>query len=198
MEHPRLRHRGRVRRLAAAVLLAAWTIGIPARAATAPDRESARDDIIISVPFVVGPGGWKVGRHQLIPGVLELVEFIPEADDIASWSQMFTIQNFTIAWGGPTPQLSLEQLKEIREQACPGVTRWSTLAADANSILYEWSLTAPCRGEPIQHEIAKIIFGRFNRFLIRFTLKADSIPAALRQQWLERLSGARVETRSIP
>ena len=157
------------------------------------------DELVIAAPILIRPGGgWKVGNHQMIPGVLDILEIIPEAESIDSWSQLFTIQNFTNAWGGLTPQASLEKLKAIREEICPGVTRWTTLASDAQAVLYEWSLNAPCRTEPIQHEIGKILYGRFNRFLVRFTVKADQMPPALRQQWLECLMKARVETRPIP
>lgn len=135
--------------------------------------------------------GWKVGYEAEIPNQHALTEFIREGDDINNWRELITIQSFNRkSWGGPSPEDSLNGLKAIREKECPGVTEWKVIEKDENSILYEWQ-AKPCRGWPDQHEIAKIIYGKYNRFVIRYTAKVYQLPPDTRTKWIKRFAESR-------
>jgi hypothetical protein len=120
--------------------------------------------------------GWKVGSEAGPPSYPgSLTEFIHEGDDINNWKQLLTIENFTHSSGGSSPEDALNRLKSIQERECPGVTNWNVVAKDANSILYEWR-AKPCLGWPDQDEVARIIDGKYNQFIIRYTVKEYQMP----------------------
>ena len=136
--------------------------------------------------------GWKVGYEAGPPSYRDsLTEFIHEGDDINNWKQLLTIHNSTHSSGGSSPEDALNRLKSIRERECPGVTNWNVVAKDANSILYEWH-AKPCLGWPDQDEVARIIDGKYNRFIIRYTVKEYRMPPEERMKWIGRFLRAKI------
>ena len=133
---------------------------------------------------------WVTGNSQTIEGKYEINELIPEGETIQNWSELITIQNFASMSG--TPEQILEQLKVIREKACPGSTEWNIIDKNEHSILYEWR-AKPCAGYPEQHEIARIIDGNWNRYRIAYTAKVTEIPTKKRTATIQGLSEATVE-----
>src|SRR5262249_28800514 len=128
-----------------------------------------------------------------IPKQYSIAEFIREGDDIKNWKELVTLQNYVPPWGGPSPEDALNGLKAVREKNCPGVTTWNVIARDETSILYEWQ-AKPCLGWPDQHEIARIIYGKYNRFLLRYTVKVDEMPPEERTKWIGILLQAKITT----
>jgi hypothetical protein len=114
---------------------------------------------------------------------------IREGDDINNWQELFTIE--TIATEGPRlpPDDFLREIQALRENKCPGVTKWNVLTHDSRSILYEWQAT-PCLGWPDQHEIARVIYGEHDIFQLRYTVKVYKMPAERRSEMIKRLSEA--------
>ncbi len=140
--------------------------------------------------------GWKVGSEAGPPSYPgSLTEFIHEGDDINNWKQLLTIENFTHSPSGPSPEDTLNGLKSIQERECPGVTNWNVVAKDANSILYEWR-AKPCLGWPDQDEVARIIDGKYNQFIIRYTVKEYQMPPEERMKWIGRFLRAKINTSS--
>lgn len=157
-----------------------------------------KEDLLVPVPFAIGPGGWRVGTHTELPGMLVMTEFLPAAESMDNWNELFTIANYSVttAWGGATPQQALARLQQMREKTCPGSTSWNLIASAADSVLYEWQ-ARPCLGWPSQHELARILFTTLNRFQVRYTYLAYEMPPALRQKWLKALSAVSVERRLV-
>jgi hypothetical protein len=143
--------------------------------------------------FEVEPG-WKVGYQAEIPQKFSITEFIREGDDINNWKELLTIQNYVPSWGGSSPENALNELKTAREKNCPGGTRWNVIEKNKDSVLYEWQ-AKPCLGWPDQHEIARIIFGKYNRFVVRYTVKQYKMPDEQRDYWIGRFSKAGIETK---
>ena len=146
------------------------------------------------IVFTFEPG-WKVGHHAEVPRQYVITEFIREGDDIKNWKELLTIQNFVPPWGGPSPEDAFNGFKAVQEKNCPHVTKWNIIAKDETSILFEWQ-AKPCLGWPDQHEIAKIIYGKYNRFLLRYTLKVYQMPPEQRDQWKNIFGGAGIVMRS--
>ena len=134
--------------------------------------------------------GWKVGYYAEVPNQYVITEFIREGDVINNWKELLTIQRFPPLWGGPSPEDAFNKLKVIREKKCPGVTKWNIIDKDERSILYEWQAT-PCFGWPDQHEIARIIYGKYNRFVLHYALKTRQMSAEQRSKWIKKLSDAK-------
>ena len=96
--------------------------------------------------------------------------------------------------GGPSPEDTLGSLKAIREKECPGVTKWNVIEKNENSILYEWQ-ARPCRGWTDQHEIAKIIYGKYNRFFVHYVAKVYQLPPDTRAKWIKRFAEFKIVLR---
>ncbi|SFP39912.1 hypothetical protein SAMN05216419_100234 [Nitrosomonas cryotolerans] len=133
--------------------------------------------------------GWKAGHNTEIANQYSFTEFIREGDDINNWRELVTIQNFNRkSWqGGDSPEDSLNGLKAIREKQCPGVTKWNVIEKNENSILYEWQ-ARPCLSWPSQHEIAKIIYGKYNRFIVHYVAKVYELSPDTRAKWIQRFT----------
>jgi len=122
------------------------------------------------VSFALDPG-WKVGNMSEIPRQISVTEFIREGDNIKAWKELFTVQTIGRHGGSPSsPEEWIDRLKAVSEKDCPGVKKWNVIARDETSILYEWQ-AKPCLGWPDQHEIARIILGKYNSFHLRYKTK---------------------------
>lgn len=131
--------------------------------------------------------GWKIGHYAELPQHYSIIEFIREGDDINNWKELLTIQYFPPLCCGTSPEDTLNKLKAVREKECPGVTKWSVIEKDQNSILYEWQ-AKPCLGWSDQHEIARIIYGENNTFILHYALKTRQMPGDQRTKWINKLS----------
>ena len=141
--------------------------------------------------------GWKFGYEAgppSYPGTI--TELIRNGDDIDNWKELLTIQNFPPSWGGLLPEDTLNRLKATQERECAGVTNWNIIAKDTSSILYEWH-AKPCRGWPDQDEIARMIYGKYNRFVIRYTVKVYQMAPEERTKWIGRFLRAKIDTTSL-
>lgn len=134
---------------------------------------------------------WKIGFSVEQPNDYSILEFIREGDDIENWHELLTIHNFVLKPNLGSPEEMFNNLKKIHEKDCPGATTWNVIHKDEKSILYEWQ-AKPCLGFPDQHEIARIIDGKYNRFLFRYTAKVYQLESNLRRKWIERFSQAKV------
>jgi hypothetical protein len=137
--------------------------------------------------------GWKSGYYAEIPNQYSITEFIREGEEIDNWHELLTIQNFASkSWG--SPEDAFNALKKIREQECPGLTKWNVLQKNETSILFE-SQSQACLGWSAHHELAKIVDGKYNRFWVAYTVKVYQMPPDKRSEWIDRLSQAEVRIR---
>ena len=77
-------------------------------------------------------------------------------------------------------------LKEARERQCPGLTEWRMVEEERNTVLYEWDTTAVCEGQPIQWEMARLLFGRNTGYRVAYTTRAQ-LSAEARAAWTDWL-----------
>lgn len=128
--------------------------------------------------------------------VYTIQEFIRKGDDINNWKELLTIHNFVLKPSMRSPATMFNQLQNLREQECPNSTRWTILKQENKSILFEWQ-SKPCLGWPSQHEIARIIDGKYNRFLLRYTAKVYQLEASVRATWIDRFSQAAILLKEV-
>jgi hypothetical protein len=121
-----------------------------------------------------------------------IIEYVPKGESVQDWSELVTIQNFSKKLG--SPESFLDQLKTLREKQCPGSTVWNVIAQDKDSILYEW-MAKPCEGWPDQHEISRILDGKWNRFRIAYTVKVKELQEEERNIWIKSMLKATIEER---
>lgn len=138
---------------------------------------------------------WKIGHVVDKPPLYALAEFIREGDDIDNWRELFSIQNFSASsWRFASPEESLDAMKTSREQRCPGATQWNVIDKSSDSILYEW-MAKSCQGWAEQHEVARMMYGKHNRFFIRYVGKIYQLPSDTRSKWIKRLAEGRIVLR---
>lgn len=126
-----------------------------------------------------------------------LIEFTQTGDDINNWKELVSNQNDRrVSLAPSSPQAFFDDLKALREKTCPGITLWNVIQQDEYSILYEWQLTAPCTGAPSaaqaveQHEIARVVYGKYSVFQLRYAAKGLSLASEERAKWIRWLSSA--------
>lgn len=132
---------------------------------------------------------WVPGFSQEKPGEFSVMELVLKGETVENWSELITIQNFANI--KRSPEAFFEGVKALREKRCPGSTTWNVIDKDERSILYEWK-AKPCAGFPDQHEISRIIDGKWNRFRIAYTAKVSEIPAETRDAFVQSMSDATV------
>jgi hypothetical protein len=121
-----------------------------------------------------------------------IMEFVREGDDINNWKELVTYQNFGRN-GKESPEETLNKLKATREKNCPGVTEWNVIDKNESRVLYEWH-AKPCLSWPEQSELATIIVGRHNVFLLHYAAKVHELAPDTRAQWIKRFSAAAISS----
>jgi hypothetical protein len=119
-----------------------------------------------------------------------ILEFIREGDDINSWKELVTYQNYERD-GKASPEEMLNRLKANHERECPGTTEWNVIDKNESRVLYEWH-AKPCLGWPEQSEIATIVVGRDNVFFLHYAAKVHELAPETREQWIKTLSAAAI------
>jgi len=155
-------------------------------------RSSQSEDIHVEIE-----PDWKIGSSGEQPNAYSITEFIREGNVIENWHELLTIHKFVLTANFGPPEDMFNSLKNLREKECPGSTIWNVIQKDEKSILYEWQ-AKPCLGWPEQHEIARIIDGKYNRFLIRYAAKVYQLESNLRTKWIERFSQAKIILLEVP
>lgn len=169
------------------VILTAWS-----RSSTAQYHGIGDEHMSFSLPPTWQPSHSNETKSHL------LIELVHAGDDINNWKELVSIQNDSRESVAPSsPQAFFDDLKALREKTCPGITLWNVIQQDEYSILYEWQLTAPCTGAPSaaqaaeQHEIARVVYGKYNVFELRYAAKGLSLSSEERAKWISRLSSAK-------
>jgi hypothetical protein len=144
---------------------------------------------VLAFPY---DSAWKLANRGAFPNRESLMEFVRQDDDIRDWKELLTIQNFRYRADARTPEDHLNALKALREQRCPGATTWAVIAKDDASIVYEWQAGASCLGMPDQHEIARILLGQYNVFIIHYVKKTTQLDETDRAEWIQKLSAAKI------
>jgi hypothetical protein len=135
---------------------------------------------------------WKMANHAEQHGYV-IMEYVRQGDDIHHWKELFTYQNFGLGHKrAPTIKDELDALKAVKEKECPGATEWNVIEQSESSILYEWQ-EKPCLGWPDQHEIARIIFGKHNLFIVHYAAKVQQLDPDTRKIWIKTFEDATVE-----
>jgi len=139
------------------------------------------------------PKGWKFVNSREVPDQYQMMEFVREGDDLKNWKELLTVQNFSKSRAFRSPQEAYDNLKGQTEKDCPGATQWSVISQDANSILYEWH-SQSCRDWPEQHEVARILIGKYNAFILHYATKVHELSAETRTEWIKNFGQASITT----
>ena len=126
-----------------------------------------------------------------------VMEFVPPGQKIESWTELLTVQTLKMPRKPPDIDTMAATTFDNLAKRCPGNVTSNVIAREAaspssgESILFEWSVK-DCPPEANQHEVAKIVYGKFSMFRIAFTAKTDSLAPEKREKWIAELTATKI------
>ena len=148
--------------------------------------------------FIMGgfdPKEWKIG-HQTKDQNQIIVEFVRPDEKIDSWTELLTMQIIRKP-RSPEPLDDLvPKMHQDISKRCPKMT-WNVInrqfasETEEAGMLYEWAVK-DCPPDADQHEIARVVYGRFNIFRLAYVAKTSALAPEKREQWIKELSGSKI------
>lgn len=141
------------------------------------------------------PGEWKVGNAARSQNQM-VTEFVLPGEKIDSWSELFTNQTIRKSAAPKSIDAFVRDIHKGLSKGCPTID-WNVIAnqlpsdTKETSILYEWKINN-CPPDADQHEIARVIYGKFNIFRLAYTAKTKALSPKKREKWIKALSGAKI------
>lgn len=156
------------------------------------DRASAQQE-----SFMGGydPKEWNVG-HQARNQNQIVIEFVRPGEKIDSWTELLTAQILRKPRAPETIDVLVPKMHQEISKRCPAMT-WNVInrqfASDTEEagMLYEWTIKG-CPPDADQHEIARVVYGKFNIFRLAYTAKTPALAPEKREKWIKDLSEAKV------
>lgn len=140
---------------------------------------------------------WTVGHSQRTDD-RAILEFVRDHETIEGWTELLTLQA-GIYPGQAMPRAFARRVADRTraslEADCAGLV-WAVLSEADSDVLYEWRHDGG-KGNPPQHEIARVLQGASAVFVVRYTKKTPHLASDDRSRWLELIGRARME-RSLP
>ena len=161
----------------------------------------AIDDAAAQQEFIMGgfdPKEWTIGHQQNDRNQI-VTEFVRPDEKIDSWTELFTAQILRKPSSPEAIDVLVPKMHEKTSKQCPGMT-WNVIARQSPSeleeagMLYEWTIKN-CPPEADQHEVARVIYGKFNIFRLAYVAKTQALAPERRDKWIKDLSAARVVRR---
>ena len=142
------------------------------------------------------PAVWTLG-HQTENQNQRLMEFVPAGQKIDKWTELLTVQTFRKPAIPPEIDGLAAASHENLSKRCPDKMMWNVIQrqmptkTELASILFEWSVK-DCPPEADQHEVARIIYGRFSIFRIAYVAKTQALAPEKREKWIKELSETKI------
>jgi hypothetical protein len=136
---------------------------------------------------------WQVG-YSVENRSERTTQFVPKGEKIDNWTRLVTLQ--TVKKSDVSAE-SIENTvnKKAKEMSarCPE-TVWNVIerGPNTNTILYEFRVQN-CPSNADQHEIARILDGKYNLFSIHYAAKVKTLPPEERDKWIKLLLEASIE-----
>lgn len=152
--------------------------------------------------FLIGgfdPKAWTLA-YQGADQNQRILEFVPPGQKIDNWTELFTILTLRKPDSPPDiDALAAASHKNLSKRCADNVV-WNVIErqlptnTELAAILFEWSVKN-CPPESDQHEVAKIVYGKFTIFRIAYVAKTQALAPGKREQWIKELSASRIVDR---
>jgi len=145
-----------------------------------------------NLAFPLDMKDWQVG-HSVGNRSERTTEFVLKGEKIDNWTKLVTMQTFKkSAVSAESVETTVNKKAKQLSAQCPE-TVWNVIerGPNTNSILYEFR-AQNCPPNADQHEIARILDGKYNRFRIAYAAKVKALPPAERDKWIQLLSKASI------
>ena len=138
---------------------------------------------------------WTVGHHASDQNQ-RIVEFVRPGEKIDSWTELFTMQTLRKPANPDRIDVMVARAHAATSKACPSfvqnvIAQGFPSETEEASIIYEWK-TMKCPPHADQHEVAKIIYGKFNIFRLAYVAKTEKLAPEKREKWIKDLKNAKI------
>lgn len=141
------------------------------------------------VELRLDPAEWTLARRTGDADA-SIVEYVRPGESLERWTRFVSVQTFADARVPyPGARWAMSECRAVLVARCPGAS-WTVLRDSDQDALYEWKV-AGCAAEPDQDEVGRVLNGRGIWARITFSVKGR-MDAATREEWIRRLSDARL------
>jgi hypothetical protein len=149
--------------------------------------------------FLMGgfdPNEWTVG-NQFEDQNQTIIEFVQSGEKIDNWTELLTYQVNKKPNNLEPIDALVVRIHADNAKACPNGFVQNVIAfgiqneIEEASIIYEWKLQK-CPPHADQHEVAKIIYGKFSVFRLAYVAKTERLAPEKRERWIKYLKEARI------
>jgi len=126
-----------------------------------------------------------------------IYEYVPPGQKIEDWTELLTVQTLKMPRKPPAIDALAASSYENLVKQCPGKVTWNVIAREipttpgGESMLFEWSVK-DCPPEADQHEVARILYGKFNIFRVAYVAKTQSLMPEKRDKWIAELTATKI------
>ena len=156
------------------------------------DRASAQQEMLMGG---FDPNAWTIG-HQAKSQSQIVVEFVHPNEKIDNWTELLTMQVLRKPKSPEPIEELVKRMHQASSKQCPAMT-WNVINRQFSSeteeagMLYEWSIKG-CPPDADQHEIARVVYGRFNVFRLAYVAKTSALSPEKRELWIKELSASKI------
>lgn len=142
------------------------------------------------------PDEWTLGSHSE-DKTQRIMEFVPPGQKVEDWTELVTVQTIKRPRKPPAIDALAASSYENLVKQCPGKVTWNVIARELpttpgrDSMLFEWSVR-DCPPEADQHEVARILYGKFNIFRVAYVAKTQSLAPEKREKWIAELTASQI------
>lgn len=139
---------------------------------------------------------WKIG-NQTSDQNQRIVEFVRPGEQIDNWTELLTLQTLRKSNHTESIDAFVAHVTSDVANLCPKSFEQNVIAkgfqtdTEEASIIYEFKLQN-CRPHADQHELAKVIYGKFNIFRLAYVAKTKKLSPETRERWIKSLKDARI------
>ena len=142
------------------------------------------------------PKEWTVGR-QSSDRNQRIVEFVRPGAKIDNWTELLTMHVRRKPTDPEAIDALVARVNANLGKACPNgfdqsvISTGSRTETEEASILYEWRFkNCPPRAD--QHEVLRVIYGKFNIFRLAYTVRNQALAPEKRDKVIKELSAATI------
>jgi len=139
---------------------------------------------------------WTVG-NQISDQNQRIIEFVRPNENIDNWRELLTSQIIKKPANAKPIDLFVARIHDEDRKLCAGkfkqkiIARGQKTNTEEASIIYEWEIKN-CAPNADQHEVAKIIYGKFNIFRLAYVERTKALSPKKRQKWINSLKEAKI------
>ena len=139
---------------------------------------------------------WTIG-NQTSDQNQRIIEFVRPNENIDNWTELLTSQIIRKPPNAEPIDVFVTRIHNKDRKLCPGgfkqkvIARGQRTDTEEASIIYEWEMKG-CGPNANQHEVAKIIYGKFSIFRLAYVKRTMKLSPEKRQKWINNLKEAKI------